>query len=192
MKRYNKFNNNKKRGAILPKSSSSLYYQQLMTPVLRVLDLTLQIPDSANGAYDLHDTISLSNDFIALKAEYGLIKFTKLIIDMEPYFPYSALATDQAVGAFGVRQGVFDNTVTVKNLADVSTLPGSILVTNKTKHTHITPIFGDFFASNLQNTQTSDVPKVNFYFAWDTLATTNTDKSLFRLKLVVLAKSKLE
>jgi hypothetical protein len=167
--------------------------KQLYEADVQVMDLVVPILESADQAYDLDSTISASVDYTNLATSYGELKYVYVTFRYFPFFSESALSTDYANGAFGVRQGVFDVGVATRTLSQVIRLPGSKLIDNKSPWTFSTPIVNSkYFPAGMTNTIVSEVPKVNFYFGWFNNASTNTNKGMLHIKLSCKARSKIE
>jgi hypothetical protein len=176
-----------------PNNNNFQLNKQLYECDLQVLDIVVPILESADQAYDLDTTISSSVDYTNLTTSYGEIAYISCTFRYFPFFSESALSTDYANGAFGVRQGVFDVAVATRTLAQVIRLPGSKLIDNKRPWTFSTNIVNNkFFIAGMANTLVSAVPKVNFYFGWFNNASTNTNKGMLHIKLVTRARSKIE
>jgi len=167
--------------------------RQLYEKDFQVIDGAISLPDGANTGFDLYTSINGVTDYTNLVVSYGEFQWIAVEFRYMPYFRYSAVVTDYAIGAFGVREGTFDVTVTAKSETAVLQLPGSFLVTNKdpfsynTEIVHKTPI-----STSDTNTAQSEVPKVNFYVGYGTAATTNTGLGVLHVRLLVKAFSKKE
>jgi hypothetical protein len=180
-----KKNRNKKNGFTLTRQLSDVEY--------RVVDTYLDVSDAANNAFDLFSIFAATTDYTDLFASFGALKWVSYEFKCTPFFHNSTLITDFAVGAHGVRQGVYDVGVTIKSISGVLQLPGSIGITNKTFWQGSVPINNSrFFPARDTNTADSLVPKVNVYFGYKVLATTNTNKSLYQMRLKLLCKCKIE
>ncbi len=175
------------------KRQPNLLYKQLTERDMYVIDYLVTVNETADIGYDLYTQISGSTDYTNLQLSYGEFSFRSVTFQFVPFFCGSALATDYANGVFGTRQGVFDTGVTNKTVAALIRTPGSRLIDNKTKWSMTVPILhSTFFASSETNTATSDVPKLNYYFAWLNNASTNTSKGMLAIRLKIQARSKID
>jgi len=189
--RHNNKNKNHKDG-FFP-SNKDLIYKQLFQVDMYVIDYTLALNETADLAADFYTTIFNSVDYTNLLLTFGEVSWQSITFKYEPYFVGSSLVTDFANGVFGIRQGVFDVTVTAKTIASTTRLPGSIQVTNKDKWATSQPVVHNhFFSTSETNTQVSDVPKINYYCNWFNNASTNTSKGLLYIRLVVHARCKVD
>lgn len=151
------------------------------------------IPDTANSAFDLYTQINTTTDYTNLVVTYGELAWMAVSFTFVPFLRNSALSTDYATGCFGVRQGIFDVTVSTKSVLNVARLPGSIDITNRNNWIYNTPIVhNEYFSATDTNTAQSEVPKVNYYFGLQNAATTNTALGFLHVRLSVKAKSKIE
>ncbi len=137
--------------------------QQISEEDIHCVDVLINLQDAANVAFDQYTLVSASTDYTDLQSKYGMFKYQSCEVRFQPYFQYSSLITDSAVGVFAIRQGVFDVTVTTKTASNVARIPGSFTITNKNSWGIKFPISGSYFPSAMTNTAVSNVPKVNLY-----------------------------
>jgi hypothetical protein len=150
--------------------------------------------DSADIGYDLYSVV-LANalGYANLLPSYGELRLHSVSFQYVPYFAHSTLITDSSIGAFGVRQGVFDVTVATKTAANVLRLPGSLMVTNKERWNFTTMLVNSpYFTNTTTNLVTTIMPKVNFYFGWFTPSTTNSSAGRLLIRVYIHAKSKID
>jgi hypothetical protein len=165
--------------------------RQLFETDIYLVDYAFAPTDNASTGYDLYSVISLSTDYSNNALSYGEMSWLAVEFRYMPFLRYSALNTDYAIGAFGTRQGVFDVTVAAKTYQNVIREPGSLLITNKDPFDLKTPITQKRFVSTTDtNTIVSEVPKVNFYFAWSNVASTSTVLGLLHVRLLVKYRAK--
>lgn len=188
-----KIKKNNKRNRKTVNSGVAQLSKQLFEKDLYVLDIGFSLPDSGNTGYDLFSVIATGTDFTNNALSYGEYSWIAAEFNFMPYFQYSSLITDQAIGAFGTRQGVFDVTVTAKTFLNVLREPGAFLVTNKKPWSFKMPITQRRYISTSETqTITSDVPKVNFYVAYSVLATTNINLGEIHVRALVKYRAKLD
>jgi hypothetical protein len=162
-------------------------------PQLYVCDFFIDLIDvSAANGFDLYTSLlANSGDYATMISIYGLIKYKTVMVKYMPFLRYSSLATDYAIGAVVLRQGVFDTSPT-PIVSDILEVPGAILATNKDPFSLSLPIKSDWIPVNMTNTQDSIVPKINFLYSWDKVATTNTNHGLLHIQTVFECKARIE
>lgn len=167
--------------------------KQLYERDFQVIDAIIAPNDAANVAFDLYTTLSSVLDYTNMQVTYGEMQWIAAEFNYVPYFQYSDVDTDSAIGCFGVRQGTFDVTVSTKTAGQIIQLPGSQVINNKKFWRFRSQIVHNNWVSTTDtNTAQSEVPKINFYFGYVTPASTNTGLGLLHIKLLMNCKAKKE
>jgi hypothetical protein len=168
-------------------------YKQLYEKDLQVIDSYIEPNDTTNIGYDLYSVINTATDYSNMQTSYGEMRWVAVEFEYMPFFRYSAVVTDYALGYFGVRQGVFDTTVTAKSAIQTTQLPGSFQISNKDPWRYKTPIVHNKpISTSDTNTAQSEMPKVNFYFGYSQETSTNSSAGNLHIKLILYAYSKKE
>jgi hypothetical protein len=182
-----------RRGQGVSMSNKLQLYKQLYEKDLQVIDTLIEPNDTTNIGYDLYSVINTATDYSNMQTSYGEMRWVAAEFEYMPFFRYSAVVTDYALGYFGVRQGVFDTTVTAKSALQTVQLPGSFQISNKDPWKYKTPIVHNKpISTSDTNTAQSEMPKVNFYFGYTQDTTTNSSAGNLHIKLVLYAFSKKE
>ncbi len=166
---------------------------QVSRPVFRLIDLYYNAVDDTNDInIDIYTLLNSSSDYADLKENFGEMRWDFIKVRAIPRIPYSATSTDCAIGAVAMRQGPYDvvNTYTV---TQVLAMPGSLLINN---HDHfqlpeMRIMQRDFIPTNLTNSTSTSLPKLNLFFGWQTNASTNTGNLCMHIQLGVTAKSRI-
>jgi hypothetical protein len=186
----NKRNNKRKQKT---SKISNQVQRQLFDADFYVVDVRFSLSDVSDIGFDLYTQVAAATDYTNIQLSYGELRFISLQLDYKPFFQYSAVSTDYAIGAFSIRQGIFDTTVTAKTVSNVLREPGSILITNKSPFTMKQQITNSkWFPSAMTNTSVSEIPKVNFYAGWQTVCSTNTGLGQMHLRLCLQARAKID
>jgi len=193
MRKNKNNNNNRNKGPRIP-SDKMILYRQLHEVDWREVAAAIVFTDSADTGYDLYTSIAGTADYTNMVAEYGELQYCRVEFNYSNFITSgNAVTVNIANGMFGVRQGIFDTTVTVKNAFAVTALPGSITICNNRKFNYITDIvMKNFVASSTTNLITTNVPKVNFYGGWFTAASgAITNLGYIAIRVLFKCKSKI-
>ena len=157
-----------------------------------VVDTLFPYPDDIDSAYDLYTLLAAEVHYQTLQTRYGLFKIDSFLVESIPWIMYSSTFTDCAVGYFAVRQGVFDITVTTKGAGATFSMPDSRGINNhKILHYYYQLTDTQWYPGTQANTADSIVPKINVYFGWYHVATTNAHNGLVRIRVKMSFRNKL-
>jgi hypothetical protein len=169
-------------------------YKQINQSDYYVIDFIQGVQDSSSYADDVFTQMSAVTDYVDLIALYGQIKIITLDFAYKPYLVVPLAFTDVANGVFALRQGFFNApTPATISLGQAIELPGSILHNNMREFKYRYDIVDSpWFSSSTTNTLTSIVPKIIWYFSYNTTTTTNSNKALLHVRMAVLAKARFQ
>ncbi len=174
-------------------TQQKLLNQQISKTEFRLVDLFYNaVDDTADLNIDLFTLLSASTDYADVKENFGEMQFQFLKVKGVPRHKYTTTNTDYALGAVAVRQGPYD-VITTYNVTQVLAMPGSMLINN---YDHfILPEMKiqqrQFLPTNLSNSTSTSLPKLNIFFGWQTNASTNTGNLCLHLQLGILVKSRI-
>lgn len=194
MSRRNKRNNkgkSNKRGSQRT-GTLSLYKQLVETSVLEV-GFYHNLLDYQNDARDLFTQMnSGSNDYSQYRDIYTHFKMIQVSFTVVPAFAIPVALSDNAMGLFGMRQGIFESSPISQSVSTLAQYPGTRPLHNFKGRVYSYPIISSEWFSNTEtNTAVSDVPKFTYYTAWYKVATTNTAQAIVQVKVKLVAKGKL-
>lgn len=149
--------------------------------------------DYQNDARDLFTYMSSgSADFSQYRDLYLNFKMVNVSFTVVPAFKLPVSLSDNAMGLFGARQGVFESSPISQSISTLVQYPGTRPLHNYNGRTYNFPIVsGDWFTNTDTNTAQSRVPKFTYYCAWYKVATTNTAQSIVEVKIKLVARGKL-
>lgn len=149
--------------------------------------------DYQNDARDLFTQMnSLSSDYSQYRDIYANFKIVGVQISIIPAYVYTVTASDNAMGVFASRQGLYEASPITQSVSTVVQYPGTKGIHNYRRSSHSISINnGDWFTNTETNTQVSRVPKITYYCAWYKVATTNTAQSIVQVRVRMRAKCKL-
>lgn len=150
------------------------------------------VDDTADLNIDLFTLLASSTDFADVKENFGEMKFTFLKVRGVPRHIYTTTNSDYALGAVAVRQGPYD-VVTTYTINQVIAMPGSILINNY-DHFSLPEMKiqqRQFLPTNITNSTSTSLPKLNIFFGWQTNATTNTGNLCLHIQLGMIVKSRI-
>lgn len=109
-----------------------------------------------------------------------------------PAYAIPVALSDNAMGLFAARQGIYEASPLTQSVSTVTQYPGTRPLHNYRGRTYNFPIVSnDWFSNTETNTAVSDVPKFTYYCAWYKVATTNTAQSIVQVTVKLVAKGKL-
>jgi len=109
-----------------------------------------------------------------------------------PAYLLTTAGSDNAMGLFGTRQGIFEASPLTQSVSTIIQYPGTRGLHNYKPRTYGFPIVsGEFFSNTDTNLANTRVPKFTYYCAWYKVATTNTAQSIVQVKVRLVAKGKL-
>lgn len=174
-------------------SEKQQLYKQLYEADLLVIDTVYTMVDSASTGWDLYTQIAGSTDYTNALVAYGEMSWQSVEFNVVPHYHTTTLLTDFAQGAFAIRQGVFDITVTAKNFINVLREPGSFEISNKLPWFFRSPIvMKNYISTTDTNTAQSQVPKINSYCGYNVLTTTNSNQNQIHCKVLILFRAKID
>ena len=149
--------------------------------------------DSANSAYDLFSSMaSGSNDYSQYRDIYSQFRMVSVQFDIHPAFVNSSTTTDNAIGMFGVKQGVFEGTPTTVSVLTLQTYPGSELMHNQIPKSLKYKVYPSYwFQNNETQSLNAVIPKFIFYTSWYRTANTNTNQGIIRVRVWLQARGKI-
>ncbi len=185
-----KRNNRNKRGV---HSQQQLLNVQINQPVFRLIDLFYNaVDDTADINIDIFTLLSNSNDYADLKENFGEMKWDFVKVRGVPRRNFSTTGTDYALGAVALRQGPYD-VITTYSVNQVIAMPGSLLLNNY-DHFQLPEMKiaqNQYLPTNLTNSTSTSLPKLNLFFGWQTNASTNTGNLCLHIQLGVLCRSRI-
>ena len=185
-----KRNNKQKRNV---HTQQQLLDQQINQPVFRLVDLFYNaVDDTADLNIDIFTLLNSSSDYADIKENFGEMKWQFLRVNGVPRHQYSVTNTDYALGAVAVRQGPYD-VISTYSVTQVLQMPGSKLI-NNFDHFYLPemPIAQQqYLPTNLTNSTSTSLPKLNVFFGWQTNASTNTGNLCLHIQLGILCKSRI-
>ncbi len=170
-----------------------LLNQQIEKSEFRLVDMFYNaVDDTADINIDLFTLLSSSNDFADLKENFGEMLLQFLKIKGVPRHKFTTTASDYALGAVAIRQGPYD-VISTYNVNQVISMPGSLLINN---YDHFVlpemPITQkQYLPTNLTNSTSTSLPKLNIFFGWQTNASTNTGNLCLHIQVGVRVKSRI-
>ena len=149
--------------------------------------------DYTNDARDLFTQIAgNSNDYSQYRDIYANFKIVSVRFETIPAFAYTVTPSDNAVGLFAVRQGIFEASPATQSVTTVVAYPGSRRLHNyKTMILNIPVNNGDWFTNVETNSLSSRIAKLTYYCSWYRLASTNTAQGIVQVKVVMAARCRL-
>ncbi len=166
---------------------------QITKPVFRLVDLYYNaVDDTGDINIDLFTLLASSTDFADLKENFGEMRWDFVKVRGIPRIPYSSTASDCALGAVALRQGPYD-VVTTYTVTQVLAMPGSLLINN---HDHfqlpeMAIVQRGFYPTNITNSTSTSLPKLNLFFGWQTPASTNTGNLCLHIQVGLAVKSRI-
>lgn len=153
----------------------------------------ITLVDYANSATDLFSSMaSGSNDYSQYRDIYSEFRMISVQFDFQPAFVNSSVSTDNAMGMFGVKQGVYEATPTTVSVATLQTYPGSQMIHNQVPKSLRYKIYPSSWFGNVEtNSLASRIPKFIFYTSWYRLANTNTGQGIIRVRVWLQARGKI-
>ena len=174
-------------------SQQQLLNEQIERPIYRVVDLFYNaVDDTADLNIDVYTLLNSSSDYADIKENFGEMRWDYLRVRAVPRHTYSTTATDYALGACAVRQGPYD-VISTYSVTQVLQFPGSLLINN---HDHFVlpemPIAqSQYLPTNLTNSTSTSLPKLNIFFGWQTNASTATGNLCLHIQLGMYCKSRI-
>ena len=149
--------------------------------------------DYTNDARDLFSQIaSNSNDYSQYRDIYANFKILSVKFEVIPAFAYTVTPSDNAVGLFAVRQGIYEASPATQSVTTVVAYPGSKKLHNyKYMSLNIPVNNGDWFSNLETNSLSSRIAKLIYYCSWYRLASTNTAQGIIQVRTVLAAKCRL-
>jgi len=149
--------------------------------------------DYQNDARDLFTYInSASNDYSQYRDIYANFKMLSVTFNIVPAYIYTASQSDNAVGLFAQRQGVYEASPVSQSVSTVVQYPGTKGIHNYKNSTHTFTINnGDWYSNAETNSAVSRIAKLTYYVAWYKVATTNTAQGIVQVRVRLAAKCKL-
>ena len=149
--------------------------------------------DYTNDARDLFSNIaSNSNDYSQYRDLYANFKILSVKFEIIPAFAYTVTPSDNAVGLFAVRQGIYEASPATQSVTTVVAYPGSKRLHNYKNMSLSIPVNnGDWFSNVETNSLTSRIAKLTYYCSWYRLASTNTAQGIVQVKTVLAAKCRI-
>ncbi len=174
-------------------TQQQLLVEQIEKPVFRLVDLFYNaVDDTADLNIDIFTLLNSSADYADIKENFGEMKWQFLKVRGVPRHVYTTTGTDYALGAVAVRQGPYD-VISTYSVSQVIAMPGSLLINNY-DHFQLPemPIAQQqYLPTNLTNSTSTSLPKLNVFFGWQTNASTNTGNLCLHIQLGVLCKSRI-
>lgn len=170
-----------------------LLTQQIDKSEFRLVDIFYNaVDDTADINIDLFTLLNSSNDFADLKENFGEMLFQFIKIRGVPRHRFTTTNTDYALGAVAMRQGPYDN-VSTYTVTQVLSMPGSVLINNYDQFSlpEMPIAQKQYLPSNLTNSTSSSLPKINIFFGWQTNASTNTGNLCLHIQVGVRVKSRI-
>ena len=149
--------------------------------------------DYTNDARDLFTQIaSNSNDYSQYRDIYANFKMLSVSFSIVPAFAYTVTPSDNAVGLFAVKQGIYEASPATQSVTTVVAYPGAVGLHNYRPLDVSIPINnGDWFSNLETQSLTSRIAKLIYYCSWYRLASTNTAQSIIQVRVVMAAKCRL-
>ncbi len=149
--------------------------------------------DYQNDARDLFTYMnSGSNDYSQYRDIYSNFKIVGVVFEIIPAYKIPTALSDNAMGLFGCRQGIYEASPVAQSVSTIVQYPGTKHLHNYNQLQFAIPVNnGDWFTNTETNSATSRVAKLTYYCAWYKVATTNTAQSIVQVKVKLLAKCKL-
>ncbi len=193
MPRNNRRRNNRRARRRNVHTQQILLDQQIGKTEFRLVDIFYNaVDDTQDINIDLFTLLSSSNDYADLQENFGEMQFQFLKVKGVPRHKYSTTLTDYALGAVAIRQGPY-NVISTYNVNQVIAMPGSLLINNfdNFQLPEMKIQQKQFLPSNLTNSTSTSLPKLNIFFGWQTNASTNTGNLCLHLQLGVRVKSRI-
>jgi len=188
----NKKSNGNRKGRSQPDAPLSLY-KQLMESASLEVGYYHNLIDYQNDARDLFNSLNaLSSDYSQYRDIYTNFKIVYVTFKVVPAYLIPTALSDNAMGLFGMRQGIYESTPITQSVSTLTQYPGTRPLHNFRGRVYSYPVLNSEWFSNTElNTNVSDVPKFTYYAAWYKVATTNTAQSIVQVKVRLVAKGKL-
>lgn len=173
-----------RRTANRPTNRGMRLYSQPFVPTVHEIVITYNFNDTAPICLDAFATLGGSTEFSGLATIYALWKFYVFEVELIPFFPYSSVLTDQCRGIAGFAHGNYNiNTLPVAN---IQRLPGAWDYNNKQRFKKRTYFEEhNWIPTNFIDSTTALIPHCQFQANHYTLATTNTQLSLLKVRHLV-------
>jgi len=168
-------------------------YKQIRETDILEIGYYHNVVDYQNDARDLFTNMnSMSSDFSQYRDIYANFKILAVRFEVIPAYVYTQTPSDNAMGLFAVRQGIFEASPLSQSVSTVIQYPHTRKLHNyKYLSFGIEVNNGDWFTNTETNTAVSRVAKLTYYNAWYKVATTNTAQSIVQVKVKLAAKCKL-
>jgi len=147
-------------------------------------------PDTAYHSFDMIELmVAQSQDWLLIKNNYSEFKMVKVVVDFSPFLQAPISTTDSANGWACIRDGYYVIPIGTLTSNEVAKFQNVVPFNNCKSYTLSRRVSsGGWFHGNETSSATSQMPKLFYYLALTSGATTNHSKGSMRVRYYMLAR----